>query len=144
MAQNDERDEIRLKYPISQNERDFIEWLVTPEAERQPRYAKEWAAERGVHEKTPQAWKRDRWFRAAWDMRLQQLNINPDRVQKLVDAIYDKALKGDVQAQKLYLEYAKGFMPQQRIEVVRPASELSDEELALEMEKAIIDLRGKA
>jgi hypothetical protein len=135
-------DPIRKKFGVSQNQRDFIEWLATPEPSRVPATIKDWAAERGVHHQTPTHWKRDRWFRAAWDMRLQELNIDPDRIQRLVDAIYEKALKGDVPAQKLYLEYSKGFAPVQKVEVHRAPSELSDEELAAELDLAAHRLRS--
>lgn len=107
----------------------FIEWLVN---ERQPgETQRDFAAKWDVSEGTLSKWKRDRDFRAEWERRMRETHASPDRLEKIMDAIYDRAGKGDMKAAELYLKAIDKMSPT-RIEIdsKQHLAELTDEELA--------------
>lgn len=125
---------------VTETQAAFIEWLVDPN--RQGTQA-EWAAARGHVPKTVSTWKKDPRFRAAWDARLRSLNIEPDRIQGVIDAVYAKALEGDTKAASLYLQYIERFTPKS-VNVIedRSARDMSDEELEAEFLADVKHLRA--
>ncbi len=90
---------------------------------------KDYAAHANVHYNTLQNWKKDEKFQRAWNERLRQLNVNPETIQEVVNALRDKAARGDVMAAKLFLAYAGEYNEKQEVTVTRSSAELSDEEL---------------
>ena len=120
----------------------FLEWLLQGH-ERDPKHQYQWAEENGVHEDSVRRWKRDPRFVKEWDRRASELNVNPERVQGVVDALWRKAADGDTKAAGLYLQYIDKFTPKRKVVVddEREATGLSDSELADELEAEIRHLR---
>jgi len=87
---------------------EFIEWLIDP---ARVGTQEEWAKTHGTYASTLSKWKKDPNFKAALDKRLGQLNIDSLRIQKVVDAMWDKASQGDVKAAELYLRYIEKIQP---------------------------------
>ena len=110
-----------------------------------PATQKEWAADRGLHERTVRRWKADPRFTREWDRRAAELNVHPERTQSVVDALYKQAAQGDVKAATLYLQYIDKYTPKRRVLVddERHASGMSDVELAAELEDLIDELRSE-
>tara|TARA_B100001750_G_C15004551_1_gene349117 strand:- start:23 stop:451 length:429 start_codon:yes stop_codon:yes gene_type:complete len=122
---------------------EFLDWLLSED--RVPATQKEWAADRGLHERTVRRWKADPRFTREWDRRAAELNVHPERTQSVVDALYKQAAQGDVKAATLYLQYIDKFTPKRRVLVddERHASGMSDVELAAELEDLIDELRSE-
>lgn len=123
---------------VSELQEQFIEWLLDPERKGSQN---EWAREHGVSPSTLSNWKsRDSIFKEAWERRAAELNINPERVQKLVDTLFKKGADGDVKAIELYLRFTEKYTP--KVDLGKPSetslSEMSDAELqeAMQMEWA--------
>ena len=122
---------------------EFLDWLLSED--RVPATQKEWAADRGLHERPVRRWKADPRFTREWDRRAAELNVHPERTQSVVDALYKQAAQGDVKAATLYLQYIDKYTPKRRVLVddERHASGMSDVELAAELEDLIDELRSK-
>ncbi len=121
---------------------EFLDWLLCG-PERQPRTQREWAAENAMHEDSLRRIKRDHRFIKEWDSRAAELNINPERVQSVIDSLWQRASAGDVKAASLYLQYIEKFTPKRKIVVddERDIAAFSDEELASALEAEVIELR---
>lgn len=125
------------KKDVTPEQEEFIEWLVDPSRQGSQN---EFARRIGVNPATLTKWKKhDAIFRAAWQKRCDELNVDPETIQDIVQAIKRSALGGDMKAAELYLKYVDRFTPKVKIEseVVAP-KELSDEELARELQ-ALVD-----
>ena len=133
---------LQVKDGLDQRRIDFIEWLVDPtRSGSQNEYAKRI----GVDHATLSKWKKESIFRTAWEKRLAELNVSPDRMQEVINAMHGRAVRGDVQAAKLYLQYVDRFQPTTRVVVDdRAAKEMSDEELATALEDNVVLLRHQA
>lgn len=113
----------------------FLEWLLTPASERDPRTMEALADELGVTRRTLTKWKtEDKEFMEAWEARYLASVGNPERKQKLLDTLYQTGSDADdpkhVQAIKTYFEITEGLRPQKiKLEVTRSATELTDEQL---------------
>lgn len=91
----------------------YVDWLVTPEAMREPKTKTAWAAEHGFNAKTLNMWEHDDRVRWAIRDRADALNMSPERIQEVMNALYRKAASGDVQAAKLYMEHVDKIMPRE-------------------------------
>jgi len=107
----------------------YLEWLVTPSHERVPRTQGEMARLLGVDPTTLRRWEKRPMFKSEWDKRVNEIQGSPERTQRLLDALYDKALGGDNRAAQLYLQATNRLVPQVTINNTSNVSELSDEEL---------------
>ena len=121
---------------------DFLDWLLRG-PERQPRTQRECAADNDMHEDSLRRIKRDPRFIKEWDSRAAELNINPERVQSVIDSLWQRASDGDVKAANLYLQYIEKFTPRRKVVVddERDIAGFSDEELASALEAEVIELR---
>lgn len=121
----------------------FLDWLLRG-PERQPQTQREWAAENDMHEDSLRRIKRDPRFIKEWDRRAAELNINPERVQSVIDSLWQRASAGDVKAASLYLQYIEKFTPKRRVVVddEREVAGLSDVELADELAGLVAEFRG--
>ena len=73
------------------------------------------------------------------EQRLAELNVSPDRIQAVVDALWAAASRGDTKAASLYLQYVDRLQPKRVvIEDARVAS-LSDDELRAELDALLGD-----
>lgn len=126
--------------------RAYLDWLLTDPAERDVHTLAEVAAQIGAHPDTVKRWRRDKRFREVWDREAREKNVDVGRVQEVVDALHLKAKMGDVKAAALYLQYVQQFLPTKRVivETERTVAELSDDELADELNAQVIQLRAVA
>ena len=119
----------------------LLEWFLKG-PDRVPSTQKDWAAANGCHEDSVRRIKRDPRFFREWDRRAAELNVHPERTQSVIDSLHSQAVGGSVQAASLYLQYVEKFTPKRRLVVDEPeASELSDGELADELEAQVRHLR---
>lgn len=119
---------------LSAAQRDYIEWLCDPERDGSKA---QWAKSRGLHPGTVYNWMQDRWFKAAYEQRLAELNIHPDRIQAVVDALWRAASGGDTKAASLYLQYVDRLQPKRVVIEDARVAALSDEELAVELQSLL-------
>lgn len=104
----------------------FIEWRADPARQGSQ---EQWAREHGVSSDTLRRWKKSAWFRDALDRLLVERNVDPERIQAVLDALQQGAARGDVSAARAYMDYVRDLQPARRVvEDVRVES-LSDEEL---------------
>ncbi len=109
----------------------LIDFLVDPIPSASTPTQKAWAEQNGVAPQTAANWKGEPEFRAAWEKRLAQLNVSPDRTQAVVNAMFKRAEGGDTTAAKLYLEYVRQFQRPPEVDATVAAAELDDDELEL-------------
>lgn len=115
----------------------LLEWLLTPDGEREPPTKAALAAELGVHPKTLYAWEKHEHFEAEYNRRWRQLRGGPEKVKAIVDKLWEKAASGDNQAMKLYLEWAKELKKDEPVKDTAPDLRgLSDEDLLRRIEAA--------
>lgn len=126
---------------VNETQAQVIEWLVDPERHGSQR---DLAARLGIHEATISKWKKDYLFRRAWDKRLADLNVAPDRIQRVIDSIYNAACKEDMKAAELYLKFVDRFTPKVQVQGAedKKVAEMSDEELAKQLRQGIHLLEG--
>jgi len=120
--------------PLSASQREYIEWLCDPERSGSKA---QWAKDRGLHPGTVYNWMQDRWFKAAYEQRLAELNIHPDRIQAVVDALWRAASGGDTKAASLYLQYVDRLQPKRVVIEDARVAALSDDELAAELQSLL-------
>jgi hypothetical protein len=121
---------------LTEKQTAYIEWLCDPER-KGPKA--QWARENGVAVQTVYNWMNDRWFKAAYEQRLAELNIHPDRIQAVVDSLWSAAKNGDTKAASLYLQYVDRLQPKRVVIEDARVSSLSDEELAAELQSLLGD-----
>lgn len=108
----------------------YLNWLVVPAPYREPRTEEAMAELLGVNDSTLRRWKKKPVFAAEWKKRVEELQGSPERTQKLMDNLYDRALNGDNKAAQLYLQATGRMAPTQvNVEHSTKVSEISDEEL---------------
>lgn len=108
----------------------FLNWLMTPAGHRDPSSQEKFAAQIGVDETTLRRWKKKPAFKMEWERRVNDLQQSPERTQKLLDTLYERAMGGDNNAAKLYLQATNRLAPTQvQIEHSNKPSEISDAEL---------------
>ena len=125
---------------LTQEQEEYLAWLLTPELQRVPATKKAWAEAHGMHQNSPLNWEKKKAFVERWRLGIEGLNQSPERTQRLLDALYDQGLGGDVRSAELYLK-ATGNMPNQTLNVKNETSvkDLSDEDL----ERMILELGNK-
>jgi Helix-turn-helix of insertion element transposase len=93
----------------------FIEWLSLPSSARNPKTQRELAKQLGVDAATLSDWKRspDLWEKVR---RWVDERVKEDHAD-VMSALVDTAKQGNVQAQKLYLEYIQNWSEGMRHEI---------------------------
>lgn len=120
----------------------FIDWLVDPQREGSQA---DFARQLQVHPSTLTLWKKDRSFKHQWEERLAELNVDPDRIQNVIDALYKAALRGDVKAMQLYLQYVDRFTPTTATVIEdRRVQDMTDEDIATSLRGHLQVLEGGA
>lgn len=91
--------------------------------------------------RTLRYWRTDPRFRAEWERQATERMVATDRIQSVVDVLYNAAVNAqDVQAAREYLKYVERFQPPRRVvEADREVEHLSDEELADEIARLLAD-----
>lgn len=109
----------------------FLDWLCTPSVARVPSSQEKYAQVEGVDESTLRRWKKKPAFKAAWERRVAESQGSPERTQQLLDNLFQRALDGDNNSAKLYLQATGRLAPVQlQVEHSGKVSELSDAQLA--------------
>ena len=108
----------------------YLEWLCTVPSERQPATKKLMSVELGVDVVTLRRWEKKQVFRDRWQAHVDETQGSPERSQRLLDSLYEKALSGDVKAAQLYLQATNRMAPPTlNVTQQQKSSQLSDEEL---------------
>lgn len=130
---------------ISEQQAEFLEWLVTPPEGRNPSSQNEWARQHGLATQTVVRWKNhDAVFRAAWEKRMVDLGVGPEPMQDILNALRLAAGEGDVQAAKAYIAWVEKISPPKKAEQDAAAIEdMTDDEFA-DMLEGLIALREAA
>ena len=121
---------------------ELLDWLLRG-PDRRPRTQRDWADEHDIHEDSLSRIKRDHRFIKEWDRKAAELNINPERVQSVIDSLWLRASEGDVKAASLYLQYIEKFTPRRKLVIddERDIASFTDEELASALEAEVQYLR---
>lgn len=115
---------------LDQRQENYITWLCTPPQERQPPTKEAYASEIGVNVTTLRRWEKKDVFRKAWQSRVDDVQGSPERSQRLLDTLYERAVGGDIKAAQLYLQATNRMAPPTvTVKSEKGSSELSDEEL---------------
>lgn len=124
-------------HPILEDARKvrLLEWLTTPPAERSPDSQNKLADEIGVTSKTLRNWKVEPEFRALWEKTAKDVIGDPEKIQNLIDDIYEGArdrnetLASRVRAAELFFKVTDAIRPPAVDQARKAASEYSDAEL---------------
>ncbi len=104
----------------------YLDWLVDPQRVG----SKQDQAEKfGVAPSTVYRWEQAPHFRKAWSDRVQELGGDPDRVQKVYDTLYAKALEGDTRSAELWLKAIGKLNQTQEVVHRKSARDLTNDEL---------------
>jgi len=115
---------------LDQRQENYINWLCTPPSEREPASKEAYAALIGVNVSTLRRWEKKDIFRKAWQSRVDDLQGSPERSQRLLDTLYERAVNGDIKAAQLYLQATNRMAPQTvTVRSDKASTELSDSEL---------------
>ena len=115
---------------LDDRQQKFLDWLCTPPNGRFPTSEKNYAAAEGMDDSTLRRWKKKPSFKAAWEKKVSELQQSPERTQKLLDNLYERALNGDNNSAKLYLQATNRLAPMQvNVEHSQKTSEITDAEL---------------
>jgi hypothetical protein len=126
-------------YPDAQERREaYLEWLLTPEAERSPKTKVEFAKQLGVSTETLRNYTKSPWFQREFVVRGRTL-LRVERAGSILESLYTQARDPDhprsVQAAKILLDWMSKTVDAPIVE--GDIAELSDEEL----EEALLSVR---
>jgi hypothetical protein len=108
----------------------YIGWLCTPPSERLPTSKEKYAASIGVNITTLRRWEKKEVFRKEWQSKVDDVQGSPERSQRLLDTLYEKALGGDIKAAQLYLQATNRMAPPTlTVKSETNIGQLSDKEL---------------
>jgi len=108
----------------------YLDWLCSAPAEREPSSKRSYSELHHLAITTLRRWEKKEHFRKEWSRRVDEVVGSPERTQKLLDNLFDKAMKGDTNAAKLYLQTTGKLAPAQvTVTSEKRAAELSDGEL---------------
>lgn len=117
--------------------RKFLAWYTHPDRRPRTETIVSYARDNGLPPGRVRKWFKDPRFCAALEEKCQELNLRPDRVQAVVDAVWDRAVnKGDIRAAELYLRYVGRLLPPAQkvdVSVTHSVTKLSDEQLQAEV-----------
>jgi len=118
----------------------FVEWCALPEQERVPRLMSEWALQMGVPERTLSSWKKSSWFRQQLATLYDQVNVSPDRLQGVMDAMYSAAIQGNTKAAELYMRAVEQIAPKKVYIESKTVQDMSDDELSAALRAAAAEM----
>lgn len=115
----------------------YLDWLLTPEAERQPKLKQEFAAEIGVSAATLRNYDRDPWLQANLGKRARA-TARVDQLPRVLDALLAQAKDPEnsrsVQAAKVWLDYVSNT---EDLTVQENLSEVPQEKLLAALREAL-------
>lgn len=126
---------------LTQDQERYLEWLLTPEASRNPSTKVGWANQNGYAEQTCRNWEKKKQFIERWKMGIEGLNQSPEKTQRLLDALYDRGLDGDTKSAELYLKATGNLTTSSTLNIKNETAlkDVSDDDL----EKMILELSAK-
>lgn len=129
---------------MTEQQAEFLDWWVTPNPDKVPRSIIAWAVEHDVTTETLRRWRKHDWWEVALRKRLAELNVSPDRVQAVIDALFatatDQEHKQQVQAARVLLEYTQQLMPVQPVlPADRGPENLTDDEVEAEYARLLLE-----
>ena len=80
----------------------YLDWLCTAPSERVPASKNKYSIEHAVDISTMRRWEKKDIFRSQWKTQVDDIQGSPERTQKLLDNLYNKALEGDTKSAELY------------------------------------------
>lgn len=128
----------------------FIAWLLSPAKDRNPKTMEEFAQLNHVTRRQLTNWKtKDREFIEAWEMEYLRTIGNPERKNTIMETLYRTATDPDdpkhVAAAKQYFEIEGSLKPtKHQVEISKPVTDLSDDELDEIVAAKIARVRGAA
>jgi hypothetical protein len=115
---------------LEPRQENYINWLCTPPQEREPASKEAYASMVGVNVSTLRRWEKKDVFRKTWQSKVDDVQGSPERSQRLLDTLYEKALSGDIKAAQLYLQATNRMAPPTvTVKSEKATTELSDSEL---------------
>lgn len=115
---------------LDERQEKYLNWLLVPSPHRNPKSQEAYAKAEGIDVTTLRRWQKKPHFKAEWQKRVDELQGSPERTQKLLDEIYQRALGGDNKAAQLYLQATNRLAPQQvNITHTQSLAEISDKDL---------------
>lgn len=122
----------------------YLEWLLTPEAERVPATKTELAKQLGVSLETLRNYGKDAWFQREYTLRGRTL-LRVERAQTILDALYDQARDPanprSVTAAKVLLDWMSKTLDAPITE--GDLAELSDDELETALQLAVAQRKAR-
>jgi hypothetical protein len=94
-----------------------------------------WAQDHGVARQTIVGWEQEPEFRAAIDERLRKMNVDPLRIQRVLNAMFKQAEAGNVKAAELILRYADRLSPPKLIPEDTSIQQMSTDDLIAAIDK---------
>ncbi len=111
-------------------QQNYLDWLCTAPSERVPASKAKYALEHTIDETTLRRWQKKEVFLNEWKKRVDDIQGSPERTQKLLDTLYDKALEGDTKSAQLYLQATNRMLPPTvTLQSTKKTNELTDKEL---------------
>ena len=111
----------------------WLEWYAAPRSSHAPELTTQahFAQSIAVPVATLQYWRKQKWFKSALSGFLDELNVSPERIQEVVDAMFEAAKEGDTKAASLYLQYVDRLKPKETRIVIedKRVEELSEGQL---------------
>lgn len=89
----------------------YLDWLCTAPSERVPASKNKYSIENAVDISTMRRWEKKDIFRSRWKTQVDDIQGSPERTQKLLDNLYNKALEGDTKSAELYLKATNRMAP---------------------------------
>lgn len=115
---------------LSAPQQRYLDWLCTAPSERVPASKAKYAIEHVVDISTLRRWEKKEVFRSQWKQQVDEVQGSPERTQRLLDNLYNKALEGDTKSAELYLKATNRMAPPSvTISSNKKATELTDSEL---------------
>lgn len=128
---------------LSEQQAQFLEWLTDPEAQLRKESQTKFAERLGVNKATLCKWKKDPVFVKAWEARLAEMNVNPERIQNLMEVLYAQGREGSIKAIELYFRLNDRMTPEKHVlQTAKAATDMTDAELAELMRQRAAALEG--
>lgn len=115
---------------LDERQEKYLNWLLVPAPMRQPLTQEQYAKQESMDTSTLRRWQKKPHFKQEWQKRVEELQGSPERTQKLLDSVYQRALGGDNKAAQLYLQATNRLAPTQvTVNHTQSLSEISDSDL---------------
>lgn len=130
---------VKPRMELTEKQELFLEFLLDPRKDKISQ--NEWSRQNEVPIRTVMSWKQNKLFREVWEKRSYSLYGGPEKVNRIVNAVFEKATAGDMKAAQLYLQYVDKFTPKKEIITeTKTLADATDDELA-ELVENVVQIR---